>query len=42
MRLVRRTANVLVLLAITNLVWTSGMIEAESDFQWDVLSIRPQ
>lgn len=36
---VRRAANVLILLAATNLVWTSGMMEAEIGFRWDVLSL---
>ena len=39
MRYARRTVNVPVLLAATNLVWSSMMIEAESGFRWDVLSI---
>nr|WP_298018432.1 triacylglycerol lipase [uncultured Dysosmobacter sp.] len=39
MRRVRRTVNVLVLLAATNLVWSSMIIEAENGLRWDILSI---
>lgn len=39
MRDVGRTVRVLVLLAATNLVWSSLMPGAESGFRWDVLGV---
>ena len=39
MRDAGRTVRVLVLLAATNPVWSTMMIEAESGFRWDVLGI---
>lgn len=39
MKWVRRTVNVLVLLAATNLAWSSMIIEAESGLRWDILGI---
>lgn len=39
MKWVRGAVNVLVLLAATNLAWSSMIIEAESGLRWDILGI---